>query len=212
MHKMKEGRHHMSRNKTAFIGILTVIIYLISGCGQDSPQEPPLEESPLSVNEFSDASISIIESSLTADGISVDIVYTGNDDACLSSHFYLEIFQNDKWYTLPTICDSYVFNDLAYPIGTMDYNWHKLYGTLSPGTYRIITSILIRSESGKYEEHLLAAPFTITSNCVVHFSMLYVTDRLLSIRDAGNNHEKENYFSGISHFSLDFIGVYSDSI
>lgn len=120
-----------------------------------------MEESTYVVNEFSDASLSIVENTLSNESVSVDIIYTGNDNALLSSWFKIEFYQNNKWYSLSPIQDNYFFNDLGYPVGMMHYDWTELYGKLSSGTYRIITNILVTSVPGNYQEYFLSDTFTL---------------------------------------------------
>lgn len=150
----------MLKKLSIVIIVLAITIFTESSCSRIK-NKPVLEESTYVVNEFSDASLSIIENTLSNNSVSVDIFYSGNDSAILSSWFTIEVYQNDKWYSLSPIQDNYFFNDLGYPVGTMHYDWTELYGKLSSGTYRIITNILVTSAPGNYQEYFLSDTFIL---------------------------------------------------
>ncbi|MDE7416950.1 MAG: hypothetical protein K2N44_11765 [Lachnospiraceae bacterium] len=81
--------------------------------------------------------------------------------------FLLEIQKNDVWEEAPIPLEgNYAFNAIAYVIPTernseQELNWEWLYGTLTPGTYRIKKSILDFRGTGDYDKYTACAQFIL---------------------------------------------------
>lgn len=81
--------------------------------------------------------------------------------------FVLEVQKDGIWEDVPIILEgNYGFNALAYIIAfgsatELELNWEWLYGTLSPGTYRIQKSIMDFRESGDYDKYTVYAQFVL---------------------------------------------------
>ncbi len=81
--------------------------------------------------------------------------------------FLLEIQKDGVWEEAPIPLEgNYAFNSIAYAIPTegsseQELNWEWLYGTLTPGTYRIKKSILDFRESGDYDKYTAYAQFIL---------------------------------------------------
>jgi hypothetical protein len=163
--------------RNRIVMIITLIILsgiFICACGNEketkkisiTDENKILDESTYSVNTFKDASITIVEDSITDKSISVKIAYTGKYTGTLGSWFSVEIYRDGKWYKIPYIKDNIDFNDEAYPIDEtgfriMDYEWNDMYRALPAGKYRVITIILDFVEPGNFKDYYLAAEFNI---------------------------------------------------
>lgn len=81
--------------------------------------------------------------------------------------FVLEIQKDGTWEEAPIILEgNYAFDGLAYIISPGDtteieLSWEWLYGTLTPGTYRIKKSVMDFRESGDYDKYTAYAQFIL---------------------------------------------------
>lgn len=81
--------------------------------------------------------------------------------------FVLEVQKDGIWQEVPIILEgNYGFNALAYIIAAgntteLELSWEWLYGTLSPGTYRIQKSVMDFRESGDYDKYTIYAQFVL---------------------------------------------------
>lgn len=153
----------MNKKNLTVLIVMTVLSCLnFYGCSK----KDAMSESTYDVNNFNDAYISVVGSSVTSESISVTVSYTGINTGLLGKWFIIEICQDNKWYEIPLIIQNYDVDGEAYPIGasssrTMDYDWQYLYGSLPEGQYRIITRITDFIKAGDFKEYYLAAPFSI---------------------------------------------------
>ncbi len=165
----------MVQKKATIILFLIIVSGSLIACGKNKnennvnsilDENTTLEGSTYSVNNFKDASISVVKDSITNRSISVKVSYTGDNTGILGSWFSVEIYKDDQWCIIPYIDDNLAFHDMAYPIDEtgfriMDYDWNVMYQALPSGQYRIITRILDFIEPGNFKDYYLATEFKI---------------------------------------------------
>lgn len=84
-----------------------------------------------------------------------------------SDAFVLEVQKDGTWQEAPIILEgSYSFNAIAHMISPeknseQELSWKWLYGTLSPGNYRIKKSITDFRDTGDYDEYTVYAQFVL---------------------------------------------------
>ena len=88
---------------------------------------------------------------------SVEIIY--------GKSFALERKVGENWEPVPVIIENAAFTDEGYPIpiggeASIETNWDWIYGTLSPGIYRIEKTVVAEYETGN-KVYTLYAQFLI---------------------------------------------------
>lgn len=148
-----------------FVIILGLMIF--AGCNDSQ------ESSYQSVNNIDAVSIAIKADTLTPTS-AVVLIRNENDYICTFGTYYsIEEKRNDKWYELPYIIkDDIGWDDLGIDVGKTneskieverEEDWEWLYGSLSPGEYRIVKEADIRHQDPDINgRHYFAAEFSIT--------------------------------------------------
>ena len=142
-----------SITKRIFILAISLISVLgIIGCNSNVKRDFKLYDGQ-------DVKMEVIEIEHTK--IKVNFTYTSDEKAIFGDDYYLEIKKNNNWVTVPYKSDElYVFTVVGYSLES-DSEWvvdyDVFYGTLSPGTYRIIKSIIINGNDPVY----ISAEYTI---------------------------------------------------
>lgn len=154
--------------KKMFSIINWFMIFLLVACGMEQSTETKdwdfSEHS--TVNNFEGVSMTVKEKSVSAKGLTLQFKNQSDQQGTYSEDFLLERKINGAWYQVPPIIDDYGFNDIGYELGPgevreLSLDWDWLYGSLDPGDYRIIKTILDVREAGDYDEYYLAASFII---------------------------------------------------
>ena len=111
-------------------------------------------------------SMSVQKDSVTANGAVVTLLNKVDKDYQYGQEYFIQKYEDGRWYQVPYIIDDIGFEDIAYVLEkdsesefTIDWNW--LYGTLEPGEYRIVKDIMDFSDTGDYDVYTLTAEFTI---------------------------------------------------
>lgn len=155
--------------------ILTFLIIsfiLLLGC-ENSNNESSNEETDLTpttydiVNDLDGVTMTVKENTVSSIGLTV-IMENQSDKECIyGEDFLLEEEIDGKWYQVPiTLEGNYGFNDIGYNLASSEMRewaveWEWLYGSLGKGKYRIVKKILDFRGTGDYDEHYLAAAFTL---------------------------------------------------
>lgn len=144
------------KNKLSYALLILFTSFCFCGCKNSKIQ---MSESPYAEYNANYLSASAIEDSITPESISIQISNTSNHVAYLGEAYSLEIYKEGKWYLLPMTPQDIV--SIAYIIESgesfsKDYNWHSLYGTLSPGQYRIVIDINLQHESNHVPSYVIA--------------------------------------------------------
>lgn len=123
--------------KKLLLVILSITVLLIGGCD----------------NTFgSDITMEIKEETLTTKGATVVIKDTTEGERTYGEWFRIDHKEGKKWVSLKTITDSnYGFNLMGYSLDEnhevyFEIDWEWIYGSLQPGTYRIVKKTPENSE------------------------------------------------------------------
>lgn len=119
-------------------------------------------------SENTDIGVSMDLSNITPAGATIHFYRydTGKSKEMIYGEgFVLEKDNGGKWEEVSPVVEDVGFNDIAYIIpqndtSEIETNWEWIYGTLSPGTYRI-TKTVSEGTEGNYKDHDLSAQFLI---------------------------------------------------
>lgn len=116
------------------------------------------------LNNFDGVSMEVIEASSTS--AKLEIINSTDLEVIFGEDYDLQVIQNGKWSSLPYLIENWAFNSIGYEVlkdkpAIWEVDWTVFHGELSPGTYRIVKSVMDFRESGDYTNYHLAAEFTI---------------------------------------------------
>jgi hypothetical protein len=145
---------------------IAISLTLLSACGsKQTVDEKDWELTTYeAVNTLDGVTMNVKEETVSTTGLTVTFENHTDKRSIYSEDFLLEKKIDGKWYQVPIILDNYGFNEPGYEINptsewTVDWDW--LYGSLDSGEYRIVKSVLDFRGTGDYDEHHLAAEFSI---------------------------------------------------
>lgn len=115
------------------------------------------------VNNLATAALSIKEISADKTNIMVEYSYSGENTLILANHCFLEVFKDDKWYTVKDSINTYTDEGYFLESGKTHSKTYNLsrYGTLPHGHYRVVLHVNDYVAPGKYTSYELAAEFDI---------------------------------------------------
>ncbi len=106
-------------------------------------------------------------SEVSPTGCKVTFANTTGQDMIFGDDFKLEAASDieGEWTYVPYVIDNGAFNSIAYPVENgkereQEISWEWLYGTLSPGNYRIVKTVLT-DEPGDYDKYTLSQEFVV---------------------------------------------------
>lgn len=119
------------------------------------------------LNNFDGVSMKVTDVSKTS--AKLEILNTTDLEVMFGEDYDLQVFQNGKWSSLPYLIDNWGFNSIGYKAlkdepYTWEVDWTVFHGELSPGTYRIVKSVMDFRASGDYTNYHLASEFTISES------------------------------------------------
>lgn len=122
-----------------------------------------------SVNDIEYLTMSIIEGSITPEGLTLEFISTADRELIYGSFYALELSLDGRWYRLPYVYKgegAIGWDDIAYIVpaqGSSQWStdWSWLYGSLAEGSYRIIKDVYDNNGDGDSKTYYLAAEFTI---------------------------------------------------
>ena len=150
-------------------------LLLLAGCksSSNSHSSKVLDWEPSiykTVNNLEGVTMTAKKGTVSAIGLTV-IFENNSDKQCIfGEYFHLEKKIEGNWYQVPVaLDDNYGFGDIGYDLDSSSVKewtvkWDWLYGRLDSGDYRIVKNILDFRKTGDYEEHYLAAEFTVNEN------------------------------------------------
>lgn len=111
-------------------------------------------------------SMSVQVDSVTKKGAVITLLNKADKDYQYGDQYYLQKYEDGRWYDVPYVIEDFGFNDIAYGLEKnkesefiIDWNW--LYGELKPGKYRIVKDIMDFRGTGDYDVYTLTAEFII---------------------------------------------------
>jgi len=119
------------------------------------------------VNNYANASMEVVDSSISNQGLTVLFNYSGDNNGSTGSWFSLFYYEDNVWKDPQYIVDEDVmWTSEAYIVeknktSEMQVNWDWLYGELSTGRYLIVKQFINHREPGDYDIYYLASEFTI---------------------------------------------------
>lgn len=151
--------------------VLFVVVFIsiaLSGCNsQNTITMMSYEIDEYEVNNFSDASMVILDDSISSMGLTLELNYYGEDEGTTGAWYSIYIYEDSNWNELSyAIDDNVMWPMIAYIIeknhaSQMSIDWEWLYGDLSTGRYLIVKQFMDRRGPGDYDEYYLACEFTI---------------------------------------------------
>lgn len=157
----------MKKSTVLLIANLLFLSIFLSACSNpfDQPDLEPTEHDDFTILEHFDSMV--LQESVTPE--SATFAYDNRTDRTftLGEAYTLEVHLDNRWYLLPVIVEGeYGFQDIGYDLPPdemieMEINWEWLYGTLTPGEYRIIQEVLDVDEPGDYETYTIATEFEV---------------------------------------------------
>jgi len=155
--------------KTLVLLVVVFISIALSGCNNQNTKITMMsyEIDEYEVNNYSDASMVILDESITSKGLSLEFYYYGEDEGTTGTWYSILIYEDDKWNGLPYIVDGdIVWTTIAYIVeknqaSQMAIDWEWLYGELSAGRYLIVKQFANHRGPGDFDNYYLACEFTI---------------------------------------------------
>jgi len=152
--------------------VLLVVVFisiLLSGCNNENTKITMMsyEIDEYEVNNYSDASMVILDESITSKGLTLEFNYYGEDEGTTGTWYTIFIYEDDEWNELPYIVDGDIFwTMIAYIVeknqaSQMSIDWEWLYGELSAGRYLIVKQFSNHRGPGDFDHYYLACEFTI---------------------------------------------------
>lgn len=151
---------------------MAISLLLLTGCisSSNSHSSKVLDWEPSiykTVNNLEGVTMTAKKGTVSPIGLTV-IFENNSDKQCIfGEYFHSEKKIEGIWYQVPVaLDDNYGFGDIGYDLDSSSVKewtvkWDWLYGRLDSGDYRIVKSILDFRKTGDYEEHYLAAEFTV---------------------------------------------------
>lgn len=157
-----------------------LLCLLLAGCGQtaDTPPSPSSDSSqtetaapPESAETADPWGLSLSALDVTPTSMTLVFTQSGGSptgELQTGSPFWLETKADDSWEPVPLLVDeeTLAWDMVAYGIAsddttTLETNWSYLYGSLSPGVYRIGKEVMDYRGPGDYDTRNYDAVFAI---------------------------------------------------
>lgn len=122
-------------------------------------------------NENNLEGVSMSVSDVTADGCTVVFQNDSGEELTFGEDYSLERLdaETSEWRDVRIVLEEeYGFNSIGYPVAdgeSRDWavSWNWLYGSLEPGTYRIVKSVSLSGAAG-YTGYTMSQEFEVASN------------------------------------------------
>ena len=153
--------------------ILLVVAFLevivLFGCNDQNTvvSMKNYELTEFEVNIYSDASMVIVDESVSSKGLSLEFHYYGEYEGLTGTWYTLFLFDENEWDELSYIIDENVgWNSIAFVVeknrvSEVSIDWEWLYGELPAGRYLIVKKFLNHRGLGENDQYYLACEFTI---------------------------------------------------
>ncbi len=149
--------------------VISLVSFVLSGCNNSNTTISMMsyELDEYEVNNYSDASMIILDDSMTNIGLTLEFNYYGDDEGTTGTWYTIFIYEGNEWNELSYIIDGNVaWNLIAYIVeknhgSQMSINWEWLYGELSAGRYLILKQFTNYRGPGELDNYYLASEFTI---------------------------------------------------
>lgn len=162
-----------------------LLCLLLAGCGQtaDTPPSTSSESSESSQSETATPpadtetadpwGLSLSAQDVSPSGLTLVFTQSGGSptgELQTGSPFWLETKTDDSWEPVPLLVneETLAWDMVAYGIAsndttTLETSWSYLYGSLSPGTYRISKEVMDYRGPGDYDTQNYSAVFAIVN-------------------------------------------------
>jgi hypothetical protein len=155
--------------KISIIFVLFMTLFTFLGCVSQNNVISMMdyEINGYEVNNYANASMEVVDSSISNQGLTVLFNYSGDNNGSTGSWFSLFYYEDNVWKDPQYIVDEDVmWTSEAYIVeknktSEMQVNWDWLYGELSTGRYLIVKQFINHREPGDYDIYYLASEFTI---------------------------------------------------
>ena len=145
-----------------------IMTVLIVGCDNNPVSTLSYDVSGYEVNVYDDATMTVLEDTVSSTGVTVELNYYGEDEGSTGAWYSLYVYEDDKWNELEYITEENIaWIMIAYIVkqdqpSQMSLNWEELYGELSAGRYLVLKQFYNHESPGEPEEYYLACEFSIT--------------------------------------------------
>ena len=119
------------------------------------------------LNNYSDASMEIVDESVSSKGLSLEFHYCGEEEGLTGTWYTLFLYNGNEWNELPYIIEGNIgWNLIAYVVeknraSEMSIDWEWLFGELPAGRYLIVKEFTNHRGPGDNDQYYLACEFTI---------------------------------------------------
>ncbi|MBI9008575.1 MAG: hypothetical protein JEZ05_00965 [Tenericutes bacterium] len=154
--------------KRILLLFVMLVLFALSACNsQNTRTMINYELDEYVVNNYLDASMVIVEESITNKGLTLELRYYGKDEGLTGSWYTLFVYEDSEWNELANIVDGDVaWTMIAYSVEKnrakeISTDWEWLYGELSIGKYLIIKQFTNHRDAGDNDNYYLGCEFTI---------------------------------------------------
>lgn len=155
--------------KMTLMMVAILVILAISGChNQDNViSMTDYDLQAYEVNNYADASMEIVDGSISNKGLTVALNYDGEDEGTTGTWFTIFYDDNNEWKEQPDIVEGdFAWAMIAYVVernqtSEMQIGWAWLYGELPTGRYLIVKQFMNRRGPGDYDQYYLACEFIL---------------------------------------------------
>jgi len=156
--------------KKIFILLVVVLILItLSSCNNQNSTITMMsyEIDEYEVNNYSDASMVILDESITSKGLTLEFNYYGEDEGTTGTWYTIFLYEDSKWNEMSYITDENIaWTMIAYIVeknqaSQMSLDWEWIYGELSTGRYLIVKQFTNHRGPGDFDNYYLACEFTI---------------------------------------------------
>lgn len=163
----------MKKSFLSLIYVLVMMMFMVACANSGENESNPTSDHNMEattyeiINNFDRVTMTIKESSISSNGLTVIIENDSNKECIFGEFFVLEKKIDDSWYQVPVeIEGDYGFEDIGHELesgGSREWktDWEWLYGSLDVGQYRIVKDILDFREAGDYDKYYLGAEFIL---------------------------------------------------
>jgi len=155
--------------RVIFLFVVFVEAFVLFGCNDQNTvvSMKNYELTDYEVNIYSDASMVIVDESVSSEGLTLEFHYCGEDKGLTGTWYTLFLYDGNEWNDLPYVVEGNIgWTTIAYIVeknraSEMSIDWEWLYGELPTGRYLIVKEFINHRGPGENDQYYLACEFTI---------------------------------------------------
>ncbi len=149
--------------KKKLLLIITICLLLLGVTSCSKNEFNVGKKSPIEIIKQTDVTFKVKQDTLTPTGATFILENHSNEEYGYGAPFHMEIKKNNTWHEIEVEL-YFIMPMYSLPANEkkeIDINWKDSYGTLAPGTYRIVKSVSKETLDGKIVDYNVAAVFEI---------------------------------------------------